>query len=230
VLPTVAALLLGPVFSLVLRLLGRIVLHGSAVAIDGRVLVLLGSKAAGKTTTALTLLQRGAALVTDDLVALHESPSGFLVPPGPPSLRLLPDSAQILGGSYDELRLLGTEDMPLRKRCLDVGEGKRVTTSLPLDRMYLLGTRTLAGPVCSITNLGPAESLATLMAHRMCKPFLTQEGHARDMQELSRLCSEVPVRLLTRREGLKGLDLIARTLLDADSAPVADGEPSGLPK
>ena len=220
VLPTASALLLGSVFSCLLRLRGFLVLHGSAVAINGRVTVLMGGKGAGKTTTALTLVRQGASLVTDDLVVLLESPGGFQVPPGPPSLRLLPDSARTLCGSYDRLRLLGTEEMPLRKRCLDVGEAERSTIPLPLESIYVLGNRAADGPVCAISDLGPAEALGTLMANRMCNLFQTRDGHARDLAQLSRVSSQVPIRKVTRREGLEGLDVIARSLLEPTFAPV----------
>ncbi len=81
VFPTVAGLLLGAILGCLLRLQNRIVLHGSAVAFDDKVLVLMGNKGSGKTTTALALVRQGGALVTDDLVVLNQSPAGFEVPP-----------------------------------------------------------------------------------------------------------------------------------------------------
>jgi HPr kinase/phosphorylase len=46
------------------------IVHGSAVAFDGRAVLILGGAGAGKSALALALIGRGAALVADDRVVL----------------------------------------------------------------------------------------------------------------------------------------------------------------
>src|SRR5207302_1716173 len=110
-LADIAALLTGPVLVCVLRLRGLACLHAGVVAIDGRAIALLGSKAAGKSTTALALVQRGARLLSDDVAVLDAEPSGdYRVRAGPARLRLRPASAAALCGSFESLQPLWSRE------------------------------------------------------------------------------------------------------------------------
>ncbi|MDT0577032.1 hypothetical protein RM533_12725 [Croceicoccus sp. F390] len=63
--------ILGPVMAWLLQKRELLVLHASAVEIDGRSVVLMGDKMAGKSTTAAAFVQTGYRLVTDDLLAIN---------------------------------------------------------------------------------------------------------------------------------------------------------------
>lgn len=68
---------------------GWIVMHGSAVAQDGRATVFLGNKGAGKSTLALEAAERrGCAYISNDRVLLKATDRGILVRPYPMSVRL----------------------------------------------------------------------------------------------------------------------------------------------
>ena len=54
-----ATYLLGPVMAIVAQLRGTICLHGSAVAIDGQAIALLGPQSAGKSTSAAAFARAG---------------------------------------------------------------------------------------------------------------------------------------------------------------------------
>ena len=62
--------LLGPVVAILLHRRGYLVLHGSAIELNGEAAVFLGDKGAGKSTTAASLVARGASLIADDVVAV----------------------------------------------------------------------------------------------------------------------------------------------------------------
>jgi hypothetical protein len=74
--------LLGPIFGFLLRLRGIICLHGSAVAVGGEALALVGPAGAGKSTTAAVFAQLGYPVLTDDITTLEENRGDFLVRPG----------------------------------------------------------------------------------------------------------------------------------------------------
>jgi hypothetical protein len=92
------ALLIPVVWSVVLAGHGYEALHGCAAARDGRAVAVLGASGAGKSTAALTLIDRGWRVITDDLLALD---AAGLAVPGPPFVRICPDRAAGRGGEPD---------------------------------------------------------------------------------------------------------------------------------
>lgn len=59
------------------------VIQGSAVAIGGRALLILGPPGAGKTSLALALIDRGATLIGDDGIALARTGNRVIASPPP---------------------------------------------------------------------------------------------------------------------------------------------------
>lgn len=60
--------------------------HGSAVAINGRAVLILGPSGSGKSATALALMATGAALVSDDQTELRRD-GGRLIADAPAAIR-----------------------------------------------------------------------------------------------------------------------------------------------
>ena len=98
-----AVYLLGPILGFALRLRGVTCLHASAVAIGEHAIALLGTAGAGKSTTAAAFARLGYAVLSEDVVALEDSRSGFSVQRGYPHIRLWPTSAEMLYRSPDAL-------------------------------------------------------------------------------------------------------------------------------
>ncbi|HET6248018.1 MAG TPA: hypothetical protein VFE47_10005, partial [Tepidisphaeraceae bacterium] len=90
--------LLGPILALLLHQRQFLVLHSSAVSINGQTIAFVGEKGMGKSTMAAALHARGHALMADDLVAVDTRITPPLAYPGFPQLKLFPESAALLSG------------------------------------------------------------------------------------------------------------------------------------
>lgn len=221
-LQDVTSLLVSTILGCVIRLRGLTCLHGSLVAWNGRGLVFLGPRGAGKSTTALALVQRGAVLVSDDLVPLLEVGRTFVAPFGQPAIRMRPSSAEALVGSFEALRPVWSDVHDTHpKRYLDVPQAHDSrNATVPIDAIYLLGARGAPGSPSGILEMSPVEIITTLMSQRPNTFVLDRAGHAKDFEVLGRLAGRVPVKQLSREEGLESLDGLLDGVL-ADSRPEA---------
>ncbi|HBB33923.1 MAG TPA: serine kinase [Cyanobacteria bacterium UBA8803] len=114
---------------------GLLILHASAVVINGGVIAFLGKSGQGKSTTAGALHQLGYPIVTDDVLALDiTDTSGVTVFPSFPQLRLWPESAVSLGNAPETLPPVFPNS---EKRLRHVTEGFQ-QTPLPLKQIYVL--------------------------------------------------------------------------------------------
>ncbi len=84
----VAILIAGSVVSYLLSAGGRLVLHASAVEVDGEALAFVGHSGQGKTTVATLLCADGYALVTDDVLPLDVRGGEVTCVPGGTELRV----------------------------------------------------------------------------------------------------------------------------------------------
>lgn len=78
---------------------GYLVLHGSAVEINGELAVFLGDTGAGKSTMAASLDSVGHTLLGDDAVVITEEGDRIFGEPVYPSLRLYPETASAIFGA-----------------------------------------------------------------------------------------------------------------------------------
>lgn len=215
----VAELLLGPVFSCVLAQRGFTCLHAATVNVGGQVVAIVGPSGAGKSTTALALVQSGGALIADDVAVLDDRPGPPAVRSGAPRLRMRPDSATSLVGSYAELDSMWIhEDRRPNKRYVQVDESTAVAedTTWPLDVVYLLvPDADTAAP--TLSTLRPSQALGRLMPMRHMTRSLDAAAHRRDFQKMAQLAELVPVRELKRPQDLScAPDTVAAILADLE--------------
>jgi len=187
-----ASYLLGPVLGLLLRLRGVTCLHASAVSIENRSVAFVGSEGAGKSTTAAAFARQGHAVISDDVVALVESPEGFRVMPAYPHLCLWQDSVEMLYGSSEALPHFSAG---WEKRRLALGDqGTRFENrSLPLGAIYLLGERR-PDQAPFVEGVRPQAGLLSLVADTFANKILDREMRAREFAVLGRLVTTVPIR------------------------------------
>ena len=185
--------LLGPVMGFVLRLRGTVCLHASAVDVDGRAIALVGLPGAGKSTTAAAFASAGFPVLSDDIVALADQGTQFLVQPGYPRVNLWPDSVRRLFGAEDALpRITPTWE----KRYLPLEENGHHFASSPLrlGAIYILDSResSLSAPI--IEEVPGKEAFMALVANTYVNYLLNQEMRRTEFDVLGRVVSEIPIR------------------------------------
>jgi hypothetical protein len=188
--------LVGPVLGFALRLRGVTALHASAVAVDGRCVILVGDAGAGKSTAAAAFAVLGYPILTEDIAALEDGGDRFRVQPGYPRVNLWPASAALLFGSAETLPRICPRHPTWDKRYLDLTQdGYRFQAEpLPLGAVYFLSGRRDDVVAPYAEPVAAPEALLTLVAHTYTNYLLDKSLRAREFEVLSRLVRHVPVR------------------------------------
>ena len=201
--------ILGPVMALLLHQRGLLVLHASAVAINGGAVAFLGERGWGKSTTAAAMHARGHGLVADDVVALDVGDTGNpMVRSGFPQIKLWPDAVVSLGVAPETLPQLHPQ---FEKRARRVARGFS-HEPLPLRRIYVLAEDTRQ----KIEPLKPQEAFVELVRHSRATRFtrlLEVTGTASlHFRQCARLANCVPVCRLKRPRSLSALPALVESV------------------
>ena len=193
---------------------GIVALHGAAVAIDGQAVVFLGGNHAGKSTLAAALMERGYALLSDDVVPIERRHNGCLARPGYPQMRMWPADVERFRGHFDGLKmvhpLIGKWGVPVG----ETGIGAFCRLPLPLGGIYLLDrVGSLAEPA-TITSIQPARAVIEVMRHAFLKDLwaIASTAAAR-FDFLSGVVERTPVKRLRYLSGAAHFPEVIETIL-----------------
>jgi hypothetical protein len=206
-------LLLAKIFSHVLAQRGLTCLHASVVAVDDRVIALVGAKGAGKSTLALALAQRGGQLLSDDVAPISSRGGVCGVAVGRAAVRIWPDSAASLGRASTELRPVWSSVSGLAKGYYEQDEHRKLSNPAwrPLAAVFLLPPRgRVATP--SARPVPRRDLLPALLANRHAAEGLDHRGHRRDLDCLAMLVRHVPGRELLRPDDLRAVSAAAEAV------------------
>ncbi len=162
---------------------GLLVLHASAVAFGNRAVAFTGPPGAGKSTLAAHCLAAGGRLVADDVLVLSfDEQGGVLAHPGMPNVKLWRDALTSLGRDTDGLR---PDWFRAEKFHLPADD---VQTSIPLARLFVLGTDCDAGDG-EYAPLRGREAAGALIANTYRVEYLDaanrRDAHFRDCIRLA---------------------------------------------
>lgn len=207
--------LLGRVLSTSMHFNGLMVLHASAVMTADGSIALLGTKGSGKTTLALSLVDAGARLVTDD--TLPVSPEDCLAWPGIHSLRLTHESASFQTS-------LGPLAPPGRDGKIVAGPlDEMLTTDVPtnLRAIYLVEPAVSHDPnqVVARTTLDPLRATAALVAHAKSGRMLGRDQVGVLFDRAERIASRIPVRVLAVHRDTDRLSEMAQRIIEWHGGP-----------
>ena len=208
-----ATYLLGSVFAFTLRCRGVTCLHASAVALGDRAIAVVGGLGAGKSTLAAAFAMRGCAVISDDVVALSRIADAYVVHPGPPRIRLWPDSVRALYGSTEALpRLTPTWD----KRFIDLTETRYrlATRALRLAAIYVLDERGAHEALPRVERLSAPAGLMAMVANTQANRLLDARMRAQEFQCLGRLVASLGVRRVVPADDLDRLPALCDLIVD----------------
>jgi hypothetical protein len=167
---------------------GLEMIHAGAVSIDGRVFAMVGHPGAGKSSTTLRLILRGASFFTDDALAIERTDEGLLAHPGaavsnfPRNERDLMDT-----GERDRLgKVIGDGDA--HKSLLEL---KREEASLPLGALFFL-RRGREGAETGFERVLGADA-STLLGSTYVQSVRSPQRLANQLELCATVAHEVPV-------------------------------------
>ncbi len=215
ILEDVAPYLLGPVLGVVLRLRGAVPLHASAVAIGDHAIALAGPAGAGKSTTAAAFAKRGYRVISDDVVALYEERSQFVIPPGYPRVNLWSESVQAIVGKTGTLPRI----CPTLEKCFMPLDPARQFEmhSLPLGAIYVLERRELELIAPAVQPLTGTEAFIAVLGNTYMNHLPDTEKSCREFELLGRLVAQVPIRRIHAAADLSKLPDLC-TVIATDAA------------
>lgn len=200
--------LLGPPLALVLHQRGDLVLHASAIDIDGHVAVLMGYKGGGKSTLTAAACQAGFPLQSDDVVVLdpvNNAGDAYTSRPGMPQIRLWPNSIEALQIPLDETVLIhsgGKKRIWLQPPC--------VYEPLPAKMLVFLQR----GEEVGIERLYGREAFSVVASQLYAPRFAGDTLQSPEFfAAIAHLVRAVPVFRLTRTTSLDDLPRVLDTLM-----------------
>ncbi|HSS49621.1 MAG TPA: hypothetical protein VLX28_11815 [Thermoanaerobaculia bacterium] len=204
--------LLGPVLSYYLELRGLLTLHSSAVAVDGQAIAFVSRHGGGKSGLAAAMIEAGASLLADDLVAVEEIGELWQLRPSYPLMRMWQDEAEFFLGDYTGLPRVQKAS---EKRNVAVGEGGFGTfqdASCPLACIYL-AKRVEGAAAVEIHPVSRSEALIELVRHSFSPRLMEAVGlQPARLDRLARLVRSVPVWRLVYPSGFERLEEVAGRL------------------
>jgi hypothetical protein len=168
----VAVYLLGSAFGILLHQRGHLVLHASAIAVNGKAVLFCGPAGAGKSTLAAALVKSGYAFLNDDVCHIVVDSEG--APTVPSDGRLL----KLWADAVRELKLEHRRCKPVSKRIDKFyisPPHESMPTMLPLGAIYGLRGAGTAQTI-DIEKLGLAQAAMLLRRNAYRPPLVAEMG------------------------------------------------------
>ncbi|MBI3351136.1 MAG: serine kinase [Nitrospirae bacterium] len=194
--------ILGPVLAVILHQRGFLILHASAVEVNGNAVAFLGGSGWGKSTIAAALNGQGHAVLSDDVVAVDISgkvnPTLF---PGFPQIKLNAEVVSVLSHLPANLP---PPHSGLAKYLCPVN---RQITQRPyrLHRLFVLSE----GADQKVESTSRREAVMELISHSYCSRLLREGSQSRHFSQCANLANKVSIFRLRRRRSLSELSDLA---------------------
>ena len=186
--PTVDHLYLNQVLPLALSRQGKLMLHGSAVDIQGQGVAFIGESGRGKSTLAASFATGGTRFLTDDGLHLEWVGGECRIIPSHPSIRLWEDSQEALISTT--AAVAPALDFTTKSRLLAGPDIAFCDQPRALRRIYFLGEGEASAP--TMKPLRPAEALICLAKNSFLLDVEARDMLAQHFDDVSRL-AQLPI-------------------------------------
>lgn len=193
--------LTGTIMAILLYQRGSLVLHASAVNLNGQAIAFLGHSGEGKSTITAALHAQGHALIADDIAAVTLNDGSATLAASFPQLKLCEDIAQILNCQPEALHPLHPHLAKQGYRPADTFQ----VDSLTLHQLYILSS----GPDLHISPLSLQDAALELCRHTYLST-LFHSGDATQFLQAAALAKACPVYRLQRPRDLALLPAVVR--------------------
>ena len=190
-------------------LLGHLVLHATAVAVDGLALAFTGPTGAGKSTLALASARRSGAMLADDCLVVQLGQTGWIARASYPGARVRPDVAiEVLGAAP-----AGPVNTFTGKHRVDQADDDLQFSSAdsPLGAVIVLDPRPGPLELAPLSSSGALSALLGNVFHRGPRFRDT----ARLFDDVAALVQAIPVYSLTQTRDFHQLDEVAGLCVSA---------------
>lgn len=193
-------LILGPVLTLLLQQRNYLVLHASAIDINGHAVAFIGTNGTGKSTTLFALNKKGYPLITDDILCITSTNDIPLVNPSYPRLKLNEDVMIFMNEN-----IYSTPKTHVYADKYSYLVNKYSSSQKPLKNIYVLET----GTECKIETISSKESLMKLIESSYCFEMFSDKEIKDNFKDCAQILENVQVkRLKILRSFYKLPDLI----------------------
>jgi energy-coupling factor transporter ATP-binding protein EcfA2 len=194
--------ILGPALGVLLHQRGRLVLHGSAVIMNGGAVAFLGEEGSGKSTLAAAMYVNGHSVVADDLVTLQIENGSSKVFPSAPRLKLSPEVA-VSFGDFEKTQQISYPNLEIRSYLANKG-----FSALPLylRQIYVLGE----SEDKKIEPLMPQEAWVELIRHSYCAKLISNGEAPSHLNQCATLVNQIPIFRLNRPRSISSLPDVVR--------------------
>jgi predicted kinase len=190
---------------LVLHQRGHLVLHASAVAVDGKAIVFLGQRGAGKSTMAAAFHQAGYEVFEDDTLGVRFEDGVPTVVPGVPRLRLRPQTAETLGIDSVTGSTFGSDSEKVHVSLSDVPD------PAPLAQCY----RLKRGEPFAFEELSLSDKFFNLLSRTFVRGLLRDTDAAGDhFEQCADVITAAPFQTLRYPETIADLPSVVESLVE----------------
>ena len=200
--------LLGQVLSYCLLARGIEPLHATAVVVSDQAVAFLGDSGFGKSTLAAAFLQKGYALLTDDVLALEFRGEHVWARPGIARMKLNPDSADAVFG--------GRRSIPMNsftsKMIFPLNDFQHGNRTVPLQALYVLPHKPSKSRIL-VRRLSGRSSFLPIVQNTFNDTVLHPDRLKQQFAFAGRLASLIPIKRLSYPKRLDMLPAVADAIL-----------------